>query len=281
MDRRKLVMTGVVTGSITLGGLIGAAVFAPGVGLAASDTQTGEEVAAVCAGVLGADVISTAAEAIGIEPSDLTQALRDGRSIAEVAEANGVQPSVVVDAIIAAGRERLDQAVQDGLLTQEQADERAADLEEHATDLVDGDLRLPFRGRPLFGHPGLWGFADGPIAAAANAIGIDAVDLVAELRDGRTIAEVAEANDVEVSAVVDAVVGSLRERLDAAVENGWITQEQADERVADLEEQATALVNGDLMPFPFPGPFEHGPMPFEPPSGSGDTGSSTAVASRI
>ena len=236
MDRRTLVMAGVVTGSITLGGLVGAAVFAPGVGLAASDTETGQEVVAVCAGVLGADVISTAAESIGIEPSALVQALRDGQTIAEVAQGNGVEASTVVDAIVAAGQARLDQAVQDGLLTRDEADERSADLVGHATDLVNGDLPLPFRGRaPLVGHPGLWGFADGPIAAAANAIGIDAVDLVAELRDGTTIAAVAEANDVEVSSVVDAVVAALRGRLDAAVENGWITQEQADERAADLE----------------------------------------------
>ena len=282
MDRRKLVMAGVVTGSITLGGLVGAAVFAPGVGLAASDTETGQEVVAVCAGVLGADVISTAAESIGIEPSALVQALRDGQTIAEVAQGNGVEASTVVDAIVAAGQTRLDQALQDGLLTQDEADERSADLEGHATDLVNGDLPMPFPGRaPLFGRPGLWGFADGPIAAAANAIGIEAVDLVAELRDGTTIAAVAEAHDVEVSSVVDAVVAALRGRLDAAVENGWITQEQADEGAGDLEEHATALVNGDLLPFPFAGPFGDARMPFPPPSsGPDDTSSSTAVVSR-
>lgn len=275
MDRRKLVMTGVVSGSIALGGLVGAVVFAPGVGLAATDSEAGQEITAVCAGVLGADLIETAADAIGIQASALTEALRGGQIIAEVAEANGVDPSAVIDALVAAGRERLDQAVEDGLLTQEEADQRSAELEEHVTGVVNGDLPLPFRGRmPLFGHPGLWGFADGPIAAAADAIAIGPVELVEQLREGQTIAEVAESNGVAVSDVVDAVVAALQERLDSAVDNGWITQEQADERAADLQEQATALVNGDLMPVPFPGPFA------PPVSGSGDASSSTADASR-
>jgi len=278
MNRRKLVMTGVVTGSIALGGLFGAVVFAPGVGLAASGTENGEEGAAVCAGVLGARPIQAAAEAIGIEPSELFEAIRDGQTIAEVAEANDVDPSTVVEAIVADAQDRLDQAFEDGSLTREEADEKAADLQERATAFVNGEYPIPVRGMPPLGNPGLWGFADGPIAAAANAIGIGPVELLQELRDGNTIAKVAEANDVEVSTVVDAVVASLQERLDSAVDNGWITQEQADERAADLEEQATALVNGDLIPFPFPRPGWHGPGQ-DIPAGTDDAGSSTAEAS--
>lgn len=278
MNRRKLVMTGVVTGSIALGGLAGAVVFAPGVGLAASGSESGEEVAAICAGVLGAEPFQAAAEAIGIEPSELFQAIRDGQTVAEVAQDNGVDPSTVADAIVADARDRLDQAVEDGTLTQEEADEKAADLEERATAFVNGEYPMPFRGTLPLGNPGLWGFADGPIAAAANAIGIGPVELLQELRDGSTIAEVAEANDVGASAVVDAVVAALQERLDSAVDNGWITQEQADERAAELQEQATALVNGDLMPFPFPHPGWHGPGQ-DLPAGSDDAGTSTAEVS--
>lgn len=279
MERRKLVMTGVVTGSIALGGLVGAVVFTPGAGLAASGSESGE-VAAVCVGVLGAEPVRVAAGAIGIEPSELLQAIRDGQTIAEVAESNGVDPSTVVDAIVADARDRLDQAVQDGTLTQEEADEKSPDLEERATAFVNGMYPMPFRdGTPLLGNPGLWGFADGPVAAAANAIAIGPVELLQQLRDGSTIAEVAEANDVEVSTVLDAVIVSLRERLDSAVDNGWITQEQADERAADLEEQATALVNGDLPAFPFSHPGWHGPGQ-DLPARSGGTGSSTAETSQ-
>ena len=267
-------MTGVVAGSIALGGVLGATVFTPGVGLAASETDGGHEAAALCAGVLGADLIGVAADTIGIESSALLAAMRDGQTVAEVAEDNGVDPSAVVDAIVAAQRERLDQAVEDGELTQEEADARAADLEERVTAFVEGELDRP----PLWGRPGLWGFADGPVAAAADVIGIGPVELLDEIRGGQTIAEVAEANGVDVSAVVDAVVEALQARLDSAVENGWITEEEADERAAGLEEQATAIVNGDLLPFPFPAPW-HARGPLAPRGDSGGADGTTAETS--
>jgi ribosomal protein S20 len=286
MDRRKLVMAGIVSGSIALGGLLGVTVLAPGIGFAASGSEASDELAGACVGVLGGEPIQVAAEAIGIEPSELLAALRDGQTIAEVAEANGVDPSTVIDAIVADAQERLDQAVEDGVLTQAEADERAADLEERATAFVNGEVSMFEHEMPLIGHPGLWGFADGPLSAAATAIGIEPVELLQQLRDGQTIAEVAEANGVDVATVVDAVVAAMQERLDSAVDNGWITQEQADERAAQLEEQATALVNGDLMPLPGPW-FGHGPFGGgSDETGSGATGTdgsgaSTTVASPV
>lgn len=114
-------------------------------------------------------------------------------------------------------------------------------------------------GFPLVGHPALWGFADGPIAAAADAIGIGPVALLEQLRGGATIAEVAEEHGADPDAVVDAVADALRERLRSAVDNGWISEDDADAREADIDALAEAIVNGDPAPFPFPGPFAGGP----------------------
>jgi hypothetical protein len=101
--------------------------------------------------------------------------------------------------------------------------------------------------------PGPWGFVDGPLAAAADAIGIDESALLAAIADGETIAEVARAHDVEVSEVVDSIVASMRERLDEAVENGWLARDQAEELAGGLSARATDLVNGQAFPFPHPG----------------------------
>jgi polyhydroxyalkanoate synthesis regulator phasin len=268
MDRRKLVMTGVVAGSVGVGSLIGAIAFAPGIGVAASDAETGDRTLAICVGAAGS--LDAAAEAIDIGTSDLLSALRNGRTIAEVAEAHGVQVSEVIDAIVTAEHDRLDELVADGRLTHEQADELSADLEERATDLVNGDL-APFPllepgfgpgvigapgpfGRPAFiAGPGPWGFVDGPLAAAADAIGIDERALVAAIADGETIADVARAHDVEVSEVVDSIVASMQVSLDEAVENGWLSRDQAEELAEGLTERATDLVNGQAFPFPHPG----------------------------
>lgn len=82
------------------------------------------------------------------------------------------------------------------------------------------------------------------LEAAAAAIGIDEADLQAALEDGSTIAEVAEANGVAVDDVIDAMVEAKAEKLDAKVAEGRITQEEADEKLANAEERITDRVNG-------------------------------------
>ena len=270
MDKRKLVMTGVVAASVGVGGLIGAIAFAPGPVLA-SDEDFDGPILTICG---AADPLDAAAEAIGIQTSELLSALREGRTIEEVAEAHDVSVEDVIDAVVTAEQDHLDALVTDGRLTQAQADALSADLEERATDLVNGDL-APF---PLSGHgfepgvtgppgpfgrpgfiagPGPWGFVDGPLAAAADVIGIDESALLAAVADGDSIADVARAHDVEVSKVVDAIVASMQRRLDEAVENGWLDGDQADELAdelaEDLRDRATDLLNGEAFPFPPPG----------------------------
>jgi hypothetical protein len=98
-------------------------------------------------GCHGGPALEAMAEAIGIDVEELRTALEDGQSPAEVAEANGVSRQDLVDAIAADINEHLDQAVEDGRLTEEEADERRAEAEEHASSIADGE-------RPEGGPPG-------------------------------------------------------------------------------------------------------------------------------
>jgi hypothetical protein len=104
----------------------------------------------------GGPGIDTMAEAVGIGVEEFRTALENGQSPAEVAEANGVSRADLVDAIVADITEHLEQGVEDGRLTQEEADERLADVEEHAQAIVDGErpdgMGPGGPGRPPFGH---------------------------------------------------------------------------------------------------------------------------------
>jgi hypothetical protein len=81
------------------------------------------------------------------------------------------------------------------------------------------------------------------LRAAAEAIGIERDALRRELRAGRTIADVAAAHDVDVQAVIDAIVAEIHERLEQAVANGRLTQAEGDAREADAVERVTDLVH--------------------------------------
>ncbi|MBJ7453432.1 MAG: hypothetical protein JHC71_15325 [Blastococcus sp.] len=125
--------------------------------------------------------------------------------------------------------EALSGLVSDGSITQEQADEVASTLDEAG-----------------IGHGGGHRGGGFDLSAAATALGMTEDELRTALEtDGTTLADVAGDQGVEVDVLVDALVTAQQERIAAAVEDGRITQEQADERLADLEERVTERVNSE------------------------------------
>lgn len=82
-------------------------------------------------------IVRVAAEAIGIEPRALAGRVRAGESIAAVAQAEGVERQAVVDALVAAGEERIAAAVEAGRLTEERAATARERLPDAAGRIVD------------------------------------------------------------------------------------------------------------------------------------------------
>jgi len=68
-------------------------------------------------------------------------------------------------------------------------------------------------------------------------------ELRTSLRYGLTLAQLAEAENVPVTTVTDALVAAAEERLARAVRNGRLTQAEADNRRQALRERITTLVN--------------------------------------
>ena len=102
--------------------------------------------------------LGTAAEAIGIEVSDLAAALRDGQTIADVAADNGVDAQVVIDAMVASAVEHIDQAEADGRIDADRSAELQAEASERISSFVnEGPGEDGFRrgrgGRSPFGGP--------------------------------------------------------------------------------------------------------------------------------
>ena len=91
---------------------------------------------------------------------------------------------------------------------------------------------------------GAWGGPDSSLTAvAADVIGIEQADLVAELNAGATLADVAAENGVAVQDIVDAYVQPRTDTIDAAVAAGRITQDQADLMLAEMEAQVSAQLS--------------------------------------
>lgn len=162
----------------------------------------------------------------------------------KLAAALNIQRSALDSAIVSAGSSTLDEAVQQGKLTPSQADAIKARLQ-------SGDL-----GALLGGHGDLGGTPGGKIGGPKDDMGIrqavvDAVatklnmttqDLMTQLRNGQTLAQLAQAHGTTEQALTSAALAAAKTQLDQAVSNGRMTQAQADAIYARLQQAGTQLL---------------------------------------
>jgi uncharacterized protein YidB (DUF937 family) len=177
--------------------------------------------------------LEAAAQALNLSVDELRSKLEGDKTIAQVAQEQGVDVQTVIDAMVADATAHIEQRVQDGDLTADQANERKANLQERITTLVN-------EGKPRGGGPR----GHGPkLDAAAQALGVSTDELREQLRDGKTLAQVAEDRGVDKQKVIDAMVADATARIDQKVQDGDLTTDQANERKAELEARITTLVD--------------------------------------
>jgi hypothetical protein len=166
----------------------------------------------------------------------------------DAAQQLGVQPSELRAALVDAYEARIDAAVEAGDLTQDQADDLKARLEADGAPLLGGPL--------LHGpeHHGVRVFAG--LDTAATYLGLSEDELKSRLGSGDTLAEIATAEGKTVDGLVQAMVDAAEKDIAAAVDDGRLTQSQADEILADLPQHIEDLVDGELpRPMGLPGPM--------------------------
>jgi ribosomal protein S20 len=149
---KKLIATVAVAGLLVVGGA-GAAFAADdggSTGSAPATTQpaTGARRAAHPAlrRALRRGVLKVSAATIQIDVQELRADLRNGQSIAQVAQSKGVDPKTVVDAIVKAADAKIDALVQKGRISSERAAKvkaRVPDLAERAVNRVPKAASAP------------------------------------------------------------------------------------------------------------------------------------------
>jgi polyhydroxyalkanoate synthesis regulator phasin len=153
----------------------------PGFGLAPGPFEHG----VIPRGLPGADFMKIAADYLDIGAADVREALSHGKSLADLANDKGKSVDGLKHALRDAIREDADQAVEDGVLTKEQANRFVEKLANGVDKLVDHSLRrgwdfdlgsgrgdfelhlriAPERGMPPPRAPGDSSFAPAPIPA--------------------------------------------------------------------------------------------------------------------
>jgi hypothetical protein len=170
----------------------------------------------------------------------------------------GITAESLKSDVVAAEKDVIEQAVTSGKLTRAQADQ----IEQRLT--TNAPLVPFFGGMPGGpGGPGRGnnGFPGGPIGgvdtleAVANALDMKVADLSAELQGGKSLADIATAQNVDQAKVKQAIIDSAKVQIQREVQDGLITQAQADQRLANLTPDKIDLTRSPWLDGPRRGQF--------------------------
>ena len=163
-----------------------------------------------------------------------------------VAKHLGISSQKLEDATKAAAVDQVDAALKEGKITKAQADElkdriQSGDFPRFAAPLFGPRLGHFHRGGPpLFGEK---------LSAAADYLGLSEAELRTRLNTGQTLAKIAKARGKSVDGLKQAILDEAEKNLDQLVEDGELTQAEADEMLARLKSHIDDLVDRGMFRF--------------------------------
>lgn len=171
---------------------------------------------------------------LDVSKGNVISTLRSGGTLAELAEENGSSGDALVEVLVAEVDGILQQAVDEGRITEEEAAERLADAQERITRFVfsthDGPDPHSKKGKGV------------ALNVVMETLDVNRGQVISTLRSGGTLAELAEDNGSTGEVLVAALVAQVDSWLQQAVDAGRITAEEAADRLADAEQRITTFV---------------------------------------
>jgi ribosomal protein S20 len=160
----------------------------------------------------------------------------------------GISSQKLEDATKAAAVDQVDAALKEGKITKAQADELKARIQSGEFPPFAGPLFGPRFGHFHRGGPPLFGEK---LSAAADYLGLSEAELRMKLNSGQTLANIAKARGKSVEGLKQAILDEAEKKLDQLVEDGELTQAEADEMLARLKSHIDDLVDHGMFRFRF------------------------------
>ncbi|NIA24292.1 MAG: hypothetical protein GWP04_01850 [Gammaproteobacteria bacterium] len=178
------------------------------------------------------------ADMLDMTVPELEDQLKDGATLAQIAESRGSSGEEIVAALVGELSERLADQVAEGRITQEQADEMVAAATGQITDLVESS------------HPGRAALREhrarlarlGALRIGADVLDMTPQDLRSALESGQSLGEIAQSRGVDEDALIDALLQPIREQVALSVERGRIDEDRAGEILDRAVERVRNLV---------------------------------------
>ncbi len=190
------------------------------------------------AGVVASAAIAGTAFAQTPAPADQAKTNYRDVYLDKLAAALGTTRDKLNAAFTQARNDTVDQEVKDGKLTQAQADKIKSSQ-------AQGKFRFGCGAGPRAGERGFAGgafFMGSDVRdAIAKVLGMSTQDMTAQLRSGKTLADLAQGKE---QAVKDAIVNTVKPKLDQRVKDGKMTQEQENNVISKIQNADLSKMGG-------------------------------------
>ena len=193
--------------------------------------------------LVAASALSLVVGAGGAVAASKSSATSSDGFLARVADHLGISTEKLEDATKAAAIDQVEADLKAGRITKAEADELKARIREGGAPFLFGKPHR-FDGPRGFGGPRLHHAPFGHLSAAADYLGLSVPELLEQLTSGKSLADVAKAEDKSVDGLKKAMVADAKKRLDQAVEAGMLTEAQAKEKLDAIESKVDDIVNG-------------------------------------
>ncbi|PWV96003.1 S-layer family protein [Paenibacillus cellulosilyticus] len=195
------------------------------------------------------DVIAAAANILDVEESEVLAALEDGGTLAAFAEDKGTDEDDFLAELIAVLEAQIDDQVDEGTVTDDQADTLKSTLEEQLTKLIETE-GLSVKGNMPEGGIGSMGQQTGQqvynlTTLAAAILELDEDTIMASLQDGQTLAAIAEDAGVDEADFLADLVNAVTDAIGDAVDAGTLTDDQADQLLDNLSERLQQQIESE------------------------------------
>jgi DNA-binding CsgD family transcriptional regulator len=190
--------------------------------------------------------------------AELKTELQAGKSIADVAKAKNIDLDTVIAKLTAAFKAHLDEEVASGKHTQAEADAKLAEFSTRVTTMVNAPGLPMHGGKGGHGPGGKGGHGPQKFATAqlATTLKLTEAELQTQLKSGKTIKQIADAQNVDIADVKTTLTAAFKAHLDEEVASGEHTQAEADAKLAEFKTRLDDMVNGVR---PVGGKGGHGP----------------------
>lgn len=192
--------------------------------------------------IVNREFVQIVVDATGLEPRELAQRVRNGETLADVIIASGADVDAVIVDMVSHVNARINAAVEEGNITQERADQMLEQVEPTITAIVNGEFEFGDRDRNREGMPGM-NLLRSAINDMAELTGQTPQEIREALRNGTSLNEQLVAAGADVDDFVADQLASVETALSDAVANGRITQERADDLLANVTDRLPDLLD--------------------------------------